>query len=302
MPPRLSRSALTVIQRQRHVVALWQASELGIQHRAMHREVAAGRWTPTTPRTFLALPIAPQWEHLRVAGCLELGRNAVLSGAAALQEAGWHGECQRVDVLLPPGHRPKRSIEPWIRPHYGDAGLTRGDGAPRVRTARAAVDAAAWADSEREAAHLLITSVQQRLTTGRAITAELQRRPRTRRAALIREVAEAAQTGVHSIPELEFARQCRQRGLPTPRRQTRRFDAEGRTRFTDAEFELPGSGLLIVEIDGAGHIDPAVAGDDAVRGSMLARTTGAHVLRVTSITLRSDPEPFFAELAAWLTP
>lgn len=302
MPVRLSQNALTVIRRQRHVVALWQADELGIQHRAMHREVAAERWTPLTRRTFLALPIAPRWDHLRVAGCLELGRSAVLTGTAALQEAGWSGDSGEVDVLLPPGSHPKRSIEPWIRPHFGDAGRVEGGGVPRVRSARAAVDAASVARSDREAAYLLITAVQQRLTTGRALLAEARRRPRLRRAGLIHEVALAADSGVHSLPEYEFARQCRRRGLPEPHRQTLRRDEQGRARFTDVEFDLPGGGRLIVEVDGGGHLDPAVAGDDAVRGSMLARTTGAHVLRVTSLTLRGDPDPFFAELTAWLLP
>jgi len=104
------------------------------------------------------------------------------------------------------------------------------------------------------------------------------------------------------MPELDFVRQCRKRGLPIPRRQTKRRDANGCRRFTDAEFDLQGGGLLIVAIDGAGHLEQEQVGSDAVRNSALARATGGHVLTVTSFVLRDDPEPFFAELERWLTP
>jgi len=48
------------------------------------------------------------------------------------------------------------------------------------------------------------------------------------------------------------------------------------------------------------HVTETHIHADYVSGSRaLARATGAHVMTVTSLVLRYDPEPVFAELAAW---
>ena len=81
--------------------------------------------------------------------------------------------------------------------------------------------------------------------------------------------------------------------------QTRRV---GGSRRTDAEFRLPGGRLLIVEIDGLGHLEAASWQADITRHNELALTTGALVLRITGWELRHDPDPFFQTLEQVLRP
>jgi len=138
---------------------------------------------------------------------------------------------------------------------------------------------------------ILTSAVQQRLTSGMAVSRELSRRPSTKRARLVREILVDIGGGATSSNEVAFRRECRRRGLPAPRMQTRRRGTRG--TCTDAEFRLADGRLLIVEIDGIGHLDVSTWNDDITRHNQLARSTGAMILRVTGFSVRHDPDPFF---------
>lgn len=300
LPPAL----LARLQAQRWVLGTWQEEAKLIPKRSLQRALASGTWSRPTPRTLLALPIDPAPDHYRMAAVLELGPAAVLAGASSLVEWGWTGEDSgHTDVLISSGaNLRKRSLPTWIRPRYGRAvrAETMRKGLPLVNATWAAIDAAAWARTEREASFILVSVVQQRLATPTELLAALRQRPRMRRRRLIAEVLADAAGGATSMPELDFRRECQRRGLPEPRMQTRRQDGAGKARCTDAEFDLPDGRLLIVEINGAGHDAPEQGAEDTVRNSALARATGAHVIPVPSWQLRADPDPVFTEIAAWL--
>ena len=302
LPPEL----LAVLRHQRWVVATWQPEMGGLPKRTVERAIEAGLWRRITPRTVFSLPIDPLPEHLRMAAVLELGPAAVLAGASGLVEWGWSGDDPGgTDVLIPHGSNlRKRSLPAWIRPRYArtDRSATVRGPVPLTNPAAAAIDAAAWARTDREASFIIVSVVQQRLAAADALARELHARPTVRRRRLIAGVLDDACAGATSMPELDFRRECRRRGLPEPRMQVRRRDATGRARCTDAEFALPDGGLLIVEINGAGHDAPGHSADDTMRNSALARITGAHVIPVPSWQLRADPDRVFAEIAAWLRP
>lgn len=303
---RLPPDVQALLRHQRWVLGTWQPEVGELPKRSVQRAIQAGLWRRITPRTLFALPIDPAPEHYRMAAVLELGPAAVLGGASSLVEWGWSGDDPgATDVLIPHGSNlRKRSLPTWIRPRYA-----RTDRSESVRGALAlskpvpaAIDAAAWARSDREASFFIVSVVQQRLATTDALGDELQARPTLRRRRLIAAVLADAGAGATSMPELDFRQECRRRGLPEPRMQVRRRDATGRARCTDAEFDLPDGGLLIVEINGAGHEEPARSADDTVRNSALARATGAHVIPVPSWQLRADPDDVFHEIGAWLQP
>lgn len=289
-----------ILRRQHLVLATWQGPKVGIQPRVLKRRLRSGQWQQLTTHAVLTAPIEPTPRQLRIAACLEFGPSAVLAGMAALAEWGWRGDYETVDVIVPPKSNLRRTVPLWIRPRYTDAGQAVVASVARTSAARSALDAASWARSDRETAYILLSATQQRITSAGALSRELHLKPRRRRAPLIRELIGEAEGGTSSMPELDFGRMCRERGLPEPRRQTKRSDATGRTRYTDVEFDLPGGGLLIVEIDGAGHLDPSQAAADTLRTSALARATGAQILRVQSWLLRTDPDSFFDELSQWL--
>lgn len=232
-------------------------------------------------------------EQMRLAAVLESGPAAMLAGCSALVESGWSGaEPEFVDVIAPRGQRSRaRGAPAWIRSHQPRDEPRRQGRPPRTTAARAAVDAVGWARSDKEAMMILTSAVQQRLTSPTQVSRELSQRPSTKRAGLVREILVDISAGATSNNEVAFRRECRRRGLPAPRMQTRRRGARG--TCTDAEFRMADGHLLIVEIDGIGHLDVTSWNEDITRHNELAWTTGAMILRVTGFAVRHDPDPFF---------
>lgn len=296
MAPRLTREARVLLTAQGGLLADWQLAEVGLSRRRVLNATRDG-WTQVGPHVFCDRDASLTRRQMRLASVLDAGPGAMLAGCSALVEGGWSGtESDFVDVIVPRGQRRRARGRPaWIRTHQPRDEPRRQGSPPRTSASRAAVDAAAWARSDNEAMMILASSAQQRLITVPAVSRELSRRPWTRRAALIREVLVELTGGATSNNEIVFRRECRRRGLPTPRMQTRRTAA--RTTRTDAEFLLADGRVVIVEIDGIGHLDAASWHDDIARHNDLATSTGALILRVTGWELRHDPEPFFAVLS-----
>ena len=187
--------------------------------------------------------------------------------------------------------REREVVPPWIRLHYLDYRDSIHGAPPRCTPSRAAIDAAAWARTPREVLFILTSSVQQRITTLAALNRELAGRSRVRNGGAIRDALDAIRGGATSADEADFLRECRRRGLPVPTMQVRRVDAYSQRRRTDAEFQLPDGRLLIVEIDGVGHLEMGQWQADLVRGNGLALSTGAIILHVTGWEVRNDPDP-----------
>ena len=93
------------------------------------------------------------------------------------------------------------------------------------------------------------------------------RNERLRRRKEIRSVLADIAGGSHALSELDFtALVVRQFGLPEPSRLVPRLDGQGRRRWLDVCWERAG---LVVEIDGAAHIDVLQYWDDMDRGNDL---------------------------------
>lgn len=295
MAPRLTQDARTLLRRQRGLIADWQAPAVGLSRRSLMDAATQGEWSRVSGRVFADHVHDLQDRQLRVAGPLEVGPWAVLGGCAALVEAGWTGSARDwVDVIEPRGQRRRRKGRPpWLRTHQ-PRDEVRGSGLPRrCSVPRAAVDGAVWSGSDREAVMILASVVQQRLTTADAMLGVLRSRHGLPRTALIREALQDISGGATSSNELAFRRECRERRLPVPRMQVRRVQG---TRRTDAEFTSASGRLVIVEIDGLGHLGAQAWQDDITRHNELAVTTGALILRVTGWEVRNDPDPFFGLL------
>lgn len=267
---------------------------MGLSRRRLMR-AAADTWVRVTPHVFGSTDQPLSEPQLRMAGVLEGGPLAALAGCSALIEQGWHGSAAGwVDIVEPRGQRRRMSVRPeWLRVHHPRVpARVHGDPA-RTSSARAAVDAARWARSDREAVMILTSTVQQRLVGLQALDRELTQRRVPGRAHVIRDALLDIAGGASSSNEAAFLRECRRRGLPTPRMQEARVNG---ARRTDAEFFTRSGRLLIVEIDGIGHLDVATWQADIARHNDLTLTTGALVLRVTGWDVRHDPEAFFGVL------
>lgn len=138
-------------------------------------------------------------------------------------------------------------------------------------------------------------AVQQRLVTPLQLTdAATAVRGRRRRAfvkAIVRDISDGAQ----SLGELDFARLCRERGLPEPDRQVVRRSRTGRI-YLDVRWR---DYRLVIEIDGAQHRLGLAVTDDNLRANSVTISSDM-VLRIDVIGLRIETAAFMDQVSAGL--
>lgn len=272
--------------------------DLGVSRHQAAAQVAAGRWAKHGNQTFgmRDAPLEPLGQWWRAVW--ETGeRVALLDGASALQASGlkgWTEDVVHVSVVHRHSIVPIDGVKIHKVARRVECGAI-GAGVPRTTPAVAAIRAAHWAVSDRQAATILAMPVQQRLVTGKQLmqTVEVVR-GRTRRALIRRLVTDIAD-GAQSLGELDFAAACRRRGLPVPSRQVVRHGPRGRV-YLDVYFDDYG---FAVEIDGAGHLWGLAQMDDNLRENQLV-IDGDRVLRITLIGLRLNEETVMDQVAAAL--
>lgn len=261
---------------------------------AVARQVVADRWAFHGQQTVALHTSHLGEEAIRWRAVWEVGLGvAALDGVTALQTAGMTGFPEdRVHVSVK--HTATVTEVRGVRVHKVirrvSGELVEG-GTPRTTPAVAAVRAAHWAVSDRQAALLMVMPVQQRIITGDQLVAATRRvRGRTRRR-FIRLVAHDIADGAQSLGELDFAVLCRSRGLPEPSRQVVQRGPQGRiyldVRWDDAD--------LVVEIDGAQHTWGLAATDDQFRQNAVV-IRGDRVLRMTLLGLRLTPDAFMDQV------
>jgi very-short-patch-repair endonuclease len=292
-----------LLRAQDSVLSLHQAEAfLGVS--AVRWRVSSGRWQRPWPGVVVAHS-GPLTERQRLwADVVRAGHGAVVGGATALVLDGLrrvhpgptclvlpHGR-QVTGALLSNG----RPAGPGLRVHSSrvlSADVQTTASPPRTRTGRSAVDAARWAVSESQARLLLVASVQQRLVSAGEILRVVRRLGNVRRRRLIERTCADLAGGAHTLAEIDFARLCRRHRLPTVSRQVERRDSSGRRRWLDACFDEYG---VVVEIDGAGHLDVAQWWDDLARSNDLA-VSAECVLRFPSWQVRDRPDQVLTVVA-----
>ncbi len=257
-------------------------------------EVAAGRWTRCGRHTVLMGTGAPTGPALWWRAVWESGSGSRLDGVAALEASGLTGfEALAIDVSIPSNNRRHRvqGVRLHRRSLMPPAGAA---GVPRVDVPYAAVHAAVWAATDRQAALVLCLVLQQRLTTPSRLLvawAATTVRVRRERRALVDDVLHDLCDGAHSLGELDFAGMCRGHGLPEPSRQVVRTLPGGRV-YLDVCWEDIG---LAVEIDGGQHALALNTVDDALRQNEVV-LGGSRVLRIPVVGLRLSPDRFMAQV------
>lgn len=258
----------------------------GADRRVLSRQVSDERWR-LVGRETVAMHTGPlsstalAWRALWETG----SSRAAVDGVAALRLAGLTGfDAPAIDVSVPWEVRPRPIT--GVRVHR----VCRApDEVLHGRPARlpppvAAVRAAHWASSDRQAALLLVLPVQQRLVRpADLLGASRTDRVRGRRE-LVRQLVADIVDGAQSLGELDFARLCRRRGLPNPDRQAVVRTPKGRI-YLDVRWSAIG---LVVEIDGAGHQEGLSVMHDHLRQNRV--TIGENmVLRYDLFALRLQP-------------
>jgi hypothetical protein len=282
--------------RQGGVLSRSQLTALGLTRWQVDAELRARRWAAHQRQTVavhtgeLTEP-ATWWSAI-----FEIGSGAALDGSTGLRAAGLRGFEDALHVSTPKSSRPRRAHGVVVH----ETRRRRPDdvidvGVPRVRPPIAAVRAALWARSDRQAALILAMSVQQRITTPEALAEAFSAVRRHRRRRFIGAILTDLSSGAQSIGELEFARLCRKFGLPVPDRQALRRGPDG-VFHLDSEWSPYG---VIAEIEGLHHLEATQALADASRQNELTIGNG-RVLRIPVIGLRISPDHYMTQLARLL--
>ena len=291
--------ASELAEHQDGVASRSQLAALGISRHEVRSEVDGGHWRRHGRQT-ISVHTGPLTTLARCwAALFETGTAiAAIDGVTSLQHAGLTGYVDdSLHVSAVHNHNTERlpgvRIHKVIRRVTGELIET---GLPRTRPEVAAIRAAHWATSDRQAALILLMTVQQRLTTPmRLAAAQRLVRGRTRRA-FIRAVVRDIAFGVQSLGELDFARLCRARGLPEPARQVVRQTPGGRI-YLDVGWD---GFNLVVEVDGAQHRwGLAVTKDNLRRNDVTL--SGDRVLRIDIIGLRLATDRFMDQVTRGLS-
>jgi Protein of unknown function (DUF559) len=259
--------------------------------KALEWRIASGRWqqpcrglvvTHSGPLTYRQeLWVASLWA----------GPGSVLGGLTAARLGGFKGfndHNEPIFVIRPPG-RVQRETRPPLRiaVHYSrvldEADVHPTLQPPRTRIARSLIDAAAWRRTDRGTQALLAAGVQQALVLPSHLSAVLDRNRRVhRRRLMIATIGDVA-GGSHALSELDFLNfVIRPFRLPAPDRQVARSDTQGKRRWLDATWQ---KARLIVEVDGAGHIEVVKYWNDMDRDNDL-KLQGYTTLRYASFAIR----------------
>lgn len=190
------------------VISRRQLLEIGVERWRTRSYLRDRRWKCHFRQTIAVhtgplSPIGVCW-----AGVFEAGPRGVLDGASSLIAAGLTGySTDRVRVSVPRGARVLRSRAIDVRQtRRWRSEDVEPEGIPRTRTEVAAVRAALWARTDRQAAVILAMVVQQRLATPDAVGSALLAVRRDRRRRFIEGVLLDLMGGAESLGELDLAR------------------------------------------------------------------------------------------------
>lgn len=279
---------------QANIISRRQLYGLGVTRSQLRAQLVARRWRRCLSQSISITTGPLTVEARRWVAVFEGGPRGFLDGSAALLAAGLEGfTADAIRVSVPRGARVRRTAGLNVRQtrRWQADDVAAGSGPPRARPEVAAVRAALWAKSAKQAALLVTLAVQQGLTSVELLASELLRITRDKRRVLLGELVLELAGGVRSLGELEFARECRRRGLPEPSRQARRRGRGGHY-YLDALWE---SFAVAVEIDGIHHLAAPSVVDDALRQNHVS-LQGCTVLRLPLLGLRLAPDQFFAQI------
>lgn len=287
------RAARELAVNQGGVLSRPQLYALGITRWEIRGQTRAHRWQLIGDQSVCLHNSAVDEVGHRWAAVFQGGPRACLDGVSALTASGVERfTVERVRVSVPRGARIRRTGRYDIRQtRRWDADDIAIGGIPRTRPAVAAVRAALWAASDKQATYLLTLVVQQGLATAEMIGRELLRVRRDKRRLLLHAVINDLLGGARSLGEIDFAREMRRRGLPAPQRQVLRKDRKNRY-YLDLYWPR---WKLVVEIDGIHHSWAENVVGDALRQNALA-LDGDTVLRLPLLGYRLAPDEFFEQI------
>lgn len=283
---------------RRYGVVTTAAATAWIGSAALRWRLASGRWQRPCRGVVVTHSGPLSSDQMLWVVVLAAGTAAALAGLTAARIDGLTGFDDRRLHVVVPSSRVVRTGLPEAAVIHRSRSFGAGDvhplrQPPRTRLPRSVLDAAAWARTDNSARAILAAGVQQRLVRADDLAAELARRDRLPRRALIRSAIADIAGGAQALSELDFCRLTRRFRLPEPSRQALRRDRAGRARWLDAYWE---PARVVAEVDGLWHMDAAAWWADMRRDNDLT-VSGYRVLRFPAFAVRDQPAAVAAQIA-----
>lgn len=272
---------LQLADAQLGVVSRAQLASLGVTRHHIRRQVDAQRWQTIGTRVVVLMTGALDHEQRLWVAVAHCGMSWPLASLTSLEVQGLRGwETPDQQVLVPRGisvpalhgvvvHR-TRGID------QSEVVVRRG--LPCTAVPRSTLDAAASMPHQNSAAGLLIAVVQQRLATAEDLVRELDRRPTQPFRASLRSALLHVSEGSESLRENQVAQLLGEAGFTDWQRQVVIETPRGTRRY-DLGVRLADGTLLLIDVDGPHHQDPAVRSVDLAKDAE-ALALGHAVLRI----------------------
>lgn len=285
---------------QAGLVARRQLNELAFDRFRVRNQLRARRWLERSDLVLSTFTGDLTREQTMWLGVLHAGGPALVGGLTAGELVGlrnWHRDMvtvlvpRNVDVAPVDGVRFVHTRRNLRRMRRTSSDL------PACKVEPALLLWAGYSAAHRAAQGVLAAAVQQRVTTPTDLTYWVGRMRPLRRARLFRQVLADIEGGSQSLSEIDVLRMCRRARIARPRRQTKRRDSAGQIRWTDCEWTLPNGHLVVLEVDGAFHMDVEHWEDDLARQRRIS-SPDRTVVRCTSRELRDDSDQLGRDLIA----
>jgi hypothetical protein len=247
-----------LVDQQLGMVARRQLTFHGIHWDDVRNHVSAGRCVVRTPRVISTFTGELTVQQRRWLAVLHAGPRAMLGGLTAAEHLGmkrWERDVITVLVDDELAVEPVEGVDFFRFRRSFELLAGSGSDIPCCQLEPAVLMWAGYDAGDRAAHAILASAVQQRLTTSARLHAWINKLRPLRRAPAFRATLDDIGGGSHSAVERDVVRMCRRHGLAVPARQVGRRDSAGRQRWTDCEWRLADGRVLILEVDGAFHME-----------------------------------------------
>jgi hypothetical protein len=292
----------SLARRQRGVATMEQLERLGLSRSQVRANIQGRRWTQVGHHSVLLQNRPADRVQVMWATTLDVEGPIALASHTALELWGFRSfakEAAGIHVVVP--HGAKVAGLPSLVVHesrrFGEVDVRRTNGLPCTERARSAIDAAAWQPWPRFAMAMMAAAVQQRICHTDELEAALVTVGRVRHKAYLRLALRDIAGGAEALSEIDMAALCRRHRLRPPDRQVLRRDPSGRRRYLDCEWVLEDGTRVVLEIDGAHHLDVAHWEADIKRERKVVITRRI-VLRATSAEMRLESLDVVKDLIA----
>lgn len=276
-----------------------QLYALGVTRDVIRAHVRARRWSWRTDSVLTVTTGPMSWGQRLWVAVLHAGPGALIGGLSAAAVHGlrnWDREditvLVRDDLSFGPVtgvhfFRTRRPIRDWAAP--GEL--------PVCRIEPAVLLFAAYERHQRTAHGALAAVVQQGLTSAAGLRDQLEQMSPLRRSRQFRALLADLEGGARSVAEIDVRRACRRSRVVPPARQRQRRDRDGRRRWTDCEWDLPDGRVVVLEVDGAHHVEVMQYSDDMKRQRKLT-TLRRIIVRCSAYEIRHEPASVMEDLLA----